>query len=88
MCSGGFGGRIDEYMALVYGDGSLTRFCGIVVLDNKISSGNVRERSGLLFTDFSRTLFDMHGVKDAVRYYYRNDESLDGIFVVPEHQGR
>jgi len=96
MCQGNFGGRSDEYIIWVYGDDSLTRFNGVVVLGNHISSHNVKNRNGLLYTDFNRTvtdafanesILDMQGITEAVsRYYYTNGESFDGIFVAPEYQ--
>ena len=96
MCQGNFGGRSDEYIVWVYGDDSVSRFNGVVVLGNKVSSYNVKEKNGLLFTDFNRTIadalanesiLDMQGITEAIsRYYYRNGESFEGIFVVPEYQ--
>ena len=96
MCQGSFGGRSDEYLVWVYGDDSLSRFNGVVVLGNRISAHCVREKNGLRFTDFSRTItdalanesiLDMQGITEAIsKYYYRNGESFDGISVAPEYQ--
>ena len=96
MCQGNFGGRSDEYLVWVYGDDSLSRFNGVVVLGNQISAHCVREKNGLRFTDFSRTItdalaneaiLDMQGITEAIsKYYYRNGESFDGISVAPEYQ--
>lgn len=98
MCQGKFGGHSDEYIVWVYGADSVTRFNGVVVLGNKISSYCVKEKNGLRFTDFNRTLsdalaneslLDMQGITEAVsRYYYSNNESFDGLFVAPEYQER
>lgn len=98
MCQGMFGGRSDEFLVWVYGDDDLSRFNGVVVLDNRISSHNVKERNGLQYTDFSRTvsdalanepILDMQGITEALsKYYYRNGESFDGLSVVPECQDR
>ena len=98
MCQGSFGGRSDEYIVWVYGDDSVTRFNGVVVLGNKISPYNVKEKNGLRFTDLNRTLsdafanesiLDMQGITEAVsRYYYSKNESFDGLFVAPEYQER
>ena len=98
MCQGNFGGRSDEYIVWVYGDDSVSRFNGVVVLGNQVSPYNVKEKNGLRFTDFNRTvadaianeaILDMQGITEAIsRYYYRNGESLDGVFVVPEYQER
>lgn len=96
MCQGNFGGRSDEYLVWVYGDDTLSRFNGVVVLGNRISAHSIREKNGLRFTDFSRTItdalanesiLDMQGITEAIsKYYYRNGESFDGISVAPEYQ--
>ena len=98
MCQGFFGGRSDEYIVWVYGDDSVSRYNGVVVLGNRISPYSVKERNGLYYTDLSRTIsdafaneaiLDMQGITEAVsRYYYRNGSSFDGIFVAPEYQER
>lgn len=98
MCHGSFGGRSDEYLVWIYGNNSATRFNGVVLLGNYISSQNVKLRDGLQYTDFNRTIYDalsneaildMQGITEAVsKYYYSNDDSFDGIFVPPEHQAR
>ena len=79
-----------------YGDDSVSRFNGVVLLGNRVNSYNVKERDGLMHTDFNRTIadaianesiLDMQGIVEALsRYYYRNGESFEGIFVVPEYQ--
>ena len=96
MCQGNFGGRSDEYIVWVYGDDSLSRFNGIVVLGNHVSPYYVQEKYGLRFTDFNRTLadslanesiLDMQGITEALsRYYYKNGESFTGLFPVPEYE--
>ena len=96
MCQGNFGGRSDEYIVWVYGDDSLSRFNGIVVLGNHVSPYYVQEKYGLRFTDFNRTLadslandsiLDMQGITEALsRYYYKNGESFAGWFPVPEYE--
>lgn len=98
MCQGSFGGRSDEYLVWVYGDDMISRFNGVVVLGNQVSSYNVKEQNGLRYTDFNRTLadafaneaiLDMQGITEAVgNYYYRNGESFEGISIVPEYQER
>lgn len=98
MCHGSFGGRSDEYIVWVYGDNSVARYNGVVVLGNRISPYNVKEKNGLRYTDFNRTLsdafanesiLDMQGITEAVsRYYYRSGNSFDGISVAPEFQER
>lgn len=98
MCQGNFGGRSDEFLVWVYGDDSVSRFNGIVVLGNQVSPHNIKERNGLLYTDFNRTvadalanesILDMQGITEALsKYYYRNGESFEGIAVAPEYQRR
>ena len=98
MCQGNFGGRSDEYIVWVYGDDALTEFNGVVVLGNHISRYNVKNRNGLLYTDFNRTLadafanesiLDMQGITEAVsRYYFSNGDSFEGLSISPEYQDR
>lgn len=98
MCHGLFLGRDDEYLVWVYGSDALSRFDGVVVLGNHISRYNVRERNGLLFTDFCRTvsdalaneeILDLQGITEAIsRYYYSHGESIDGVSVAPKYQER
>lgn len=98
MCQGNFGGRSDEFLVWVYGNDDLTRFNGVVVLGNRISNHSVKEKNGLRFTDFNRTItdalanesiLDMQGITEAIsKYYYRNGESLEGISIAPEYQDK
>lgn len=98
MCEGRFGGRSDEYIVWVYGDDNVSRFNGVVLLGNKVSAYCIKEKNGLRFTDFNRTLsdalaneaiLDMQGITEAVsRYYYANNESFDGLSVAPEYLER
>ena len=57
MCQGNFGGRSDEYIVWVYGDDSVMKFNGVVVLGNRIGAQNIKNRNGLLYTDFNRTVY-------------------------------
>lgn len=98
MCQGSFGGRSDEYIVWGYGDNSACSFNGVVLLGNHISAYDVREKSGLRFTDFNRTIIDalaneaildMQGIIEALsRYYFSNGDSFKGIFIPPEYQER
>lgn len=98
MCQGKFGGRNEEYIVWVYGDDSLTRFNGVVILGNYISPHSVKSRNGLQYTDFNRTVYDafanetildMQGITEAVsKYYSSNGDSFEGIFIPPEYQDR
>lgn len=98
MCSGSFGGRSDEFIIWIYGDDRLTRYNGVTVIGNYVSPINVREKNGLKFTDFNRTLsdalanesiLDMQGTIEALsRYYYSNGKSFQGLSVAPEYQDR
>ena len=63
-----------------------------------IGAQNIKNRNGLLYTDFNRTVYDalanenildMQGITEAVsKYFYSNGDSFDGLFVAPEHQDR
>ena len=98
MCQGSFSGRSDEFLVWFYGNDSLTRFNGVVVLGNHISPYYVESKNGVDYTNFNRTLFDalanesildMQGITEALsRYYYRNGDSFNGIFVAPEYQAQ
>ena len=98
MCQGSFGGRSDEFLVWVYGNDSLTRFNGVAVLGNHISPYYVESKNGVDYTNFNRTLsdalaneaiLDMQGITEALsRYYYRNGDSFNGIFVAPEYQAQ
>ena len=98
MCQGSFGGRSDEYIVWGYGDESASDFNGVVLLGNTISGYDVKEKYGLRFTDFNRTvtdalanetILDMQGITEALsRYYFTNDNSFDGVFVSPEYRER
>ncbi len=98
MCQGNFGGRSDEFIVWVYGNDSAARFNGVVVLGNQISPYDVKEKNGLLYTDFNRTvcdalanesILDMQGITEALsKYYYLSGESYEGIFVAPEYRER
>ena len=98
MCEGRFGGRSNEYIVWAYGDDRISNFNGVVLLGNKVSAYCIKEKDGLRFTDFSRTLsdafaneaiLDMQGITEAVsKYYYSNNESFAGLSVAPEYQER
>ena len=98
MCHGRFGGHSEEYLIWIYGNDALSRYNGVVVLGNHISPYSVKEKKGLKYTDFNRTLsdafaneaiLDMQGITEALsKYYYANGESFSGIFVAPAYQDR
>ncbi|MCD8021682.1 MAG: helix-turn-helix domain-containing protein [Lachnospiraceae bacterium] len=98
MCQGNFSGRSNEFIIWGYGNESISRFNGVVLLGNRISPYNIEEKNGLRYTDFNRTvadalanesILDMQGITEALsRYYYKNGESFAGVFVVPEYQDR
>ena len=95
MCQGNFKGRNDEYIVWGYGDDTAYCFNGVVLLGNRVSNYNIKEKNGLRYTDFNRTIadaianeaiLDMQGITEALsRYDYTNGDSFDGIFVVPEY---
>ncbi len=96
MCQERFSGRSDEYIIWVYGDDSLSRYNGIVILGSSVNPCSVIEKDGLKYTDFNRTLadafaneriLDMQGITEALsHYYYSNGKSFSGISPVPEYQ--
>ena len=96
MCQGYFSGRSDEYLVWIYGDDSLTKFNGVVVLGNTVSPHSIKEKDGILFTDLNRTLadalaneaiLDMQGITEALsKYYYSNGNSFEGLNPIPEYQ--
>lgn len=98
ICQGNFGGRSDEYLVWVYGNETVSRFNGVVILGTQISSYYVENRNGLNYTNFNRTIFDalanesildMQGITEALsRYYSLNGNNFDGIFVTPEYQDK
>ena len=98
FCDESFLGRTDEYLVWIYGDDSLRRFNGVMVLGNEIDPLCVKTKKGIRYTDFNRTLadslanediLDMQGITEALSYhYFRNGESFDGICVPPEYQKR
>lgn len=96
MCQGSFGGRSDEFLVCGYGSDEASRFNGVVLLGNSVSSYNIKEKDGLKYTDFNRTIadaianepiLDMQGTIEALsRYYYENGDSFEGLSVAPEYQ--
>ncbi|MBQ6105678.1 MAG: helix-turn-helix domain-containing protein [Lachnospiraceae bacterium] len=98
MCEERFGGRNDEFVIWVYGDDSMTRYNGVVVLGNRISTYEVESKNGIRYTKFNRTLcdaltnedlLDMQGITEALsRYYFEHENSFAGIVVPPEYQER
>lgn len=98
ICQGNFHGRNNEFLVWGYGSDSVTRFNGVVLLGNEISRYSVKEKNGLYFTDFNRTIadslanesiLDMQGITEALsKYYYSHGESFEGVSVAPEYQTR
>jgi len=97
MCLGYFRGRSDEFVVWGYGNNDLAvRFNGVVVLGETVDYCNVKEKNGLLYTDFNRTIadalameefLDMQGITEALGWYYdHNGESFEGIVVAPEYK--
>ncbi len=91
MCQGNFCGRNEEFIIWVYGDESLSRFNGVVILGNQISQSCIEELNGLQYTIFEKTIIDsimyeyvldLQGITEALnKYYYSNGESLRGITI-------
>lgn len=91
MCDGSFLGRSDEYLVWVYGDDSLTRFNGVVVIGNNVPDRYIKEKNGIKYTNFNKTLndslanesiLDTQGITEALsEYYYSNNDSFDGLYI-------
>ncbi len=98
MCCGLFTGRSDESVVWIYGDDDAARFNGVAVIGNSIDPFDVRDKSGLRFTSFNRTLYDslsnesildMQGITEALsRYFFSHNESFNGLFIPPEYIDR
>ncbi|MBP5779921.1 MAG: hypothetical protein J6X34_01645 [Clostridia bacterium] len=98
MCCGLFTGRSDESVVWIYEDDDAARFNGVAVIGNSIDPFDVRDKSGLRFTSFNRTLYDslsnesildMQGITKALsRYYFSHNESFNGLFIPPEYIDR
>ena len=98
MCCGLFTGRSNESVIWIYGSDISAGFNGVAVIGNSIDPIDVRDKNGLKYTTFNRTLYDslsnesildMQGITEALsRYYFSNGESFDGLFVPPEYQNR
>lgn len=96
ICHQLFLGCYTEPFIYGYGDTSLTKYNGIVLLGNEIASYDVVQDGKLCFTSFNRTLtdsianeqmLDTQGIIEALSdYYYEHNESFDGIFVPPCYQ--
>lgn len=65
MCQGSFGGRSDEFIIWGYGADSISCFNGVVLLGNQVSSYDVKEKNGLRYTDFNRTVADALANEDS-----------------------
>ena len=98
FCGEWFLGRNYEYLVWIYGDDSLKRFNGVMILGNEVDSLCVKSKKGIRYTDFNRTLadsfanediLDMQGITEGLsNYYFEHNESFDGISVPPEYQKR
>ncbi len=96
MCQGNFLGRNEEDIIYLYGNDSLTRFNGVVVLSNQISSNYVEEKNGLKYTNFNRTILDalanesildMQGIIEAInKYCCSNENNINDLFIEPKYQ--
>ena len=69
-----------------------------MLLGNRVNALDIRERNGLRYTSFNRTLadaldnesiLDMQGITEALsKYYYTNGNSFNGLFIAPKYQER
>lgn len=98
FCGEWFLGRNYEYLVWIYGDDSLKRFNGVMILGNELDPLCIKNKNGIRYTDFNRTLadslaneniLDMQGITEGLsNYYFEHNESFDGISVPPEYQKR
>lgn len=98
MCKGLFLGRDNESFVYVYGNDSLLKYNGIVILGNEINDFDDEERDEIRFTTFNRTLndsfanediLDFQGITEAVsKYFHESNESFKGLCIYPEYQER
>jgi len=96
MCEGRFLGRNNEDIIWVYGDDSLRKYNGVIILGNYINPHDVDEENNIKYTSFNRTLndslsneeiLDMQGITEALsKYYYSNNESFNSLYIIPEYQ--
>lgn len=96
MCQGNFLGRNDEYLIWLYGNDTVSRFNGVVVLGNQINPCYVETKNELKYTNFNRTIsdalanesiLDMQGILEAInRYCYQNN--IEDIFIEPKYQAQ
>lgn len=98
MCEERFLGRNEEYLVWIYGNDSLRKYNGVVILGNEITSNDVVVKDGLKYTSFNRTLndafanedlLDMQGITEALNSYYEeHNKSFAGLTPAPQYQDR
>ena len=96
MCQGNFCGRNNEFIIWVYGDESLSRFNGVVVLGNQVSQSFIEEQNGLQYTTFEKTILDsieyssvldQQGITEALnKYYFSHGESFRGVTIPAKYR--
>lgn len=96
MIDGSFLGRNIEWLIYGYGDEKLEKYDGVVLLGKEVSPMDIKEKGGVKFTSFNRTLIDamknesildMQGITEALSYYYyTHKESFEGLYIPPEYQ--
>lgn len=79
-----------------YGDVTLTRYRGVVILGDWISEYAIEHRHGLNYTNFNRTLndalaneaiLDLQGITEALSdYYFEHHQSFIGLSIDPQYQ--
>lgn len=93
ICMEYFLGRKGEILIFGYGDDSLKKYNGVVILGNSIDSSDVEHKDGLSYTSFNRTLLDSidnerildpQGILVGLNHYYStHGESYEGLAMAP-----
>lgn len=96
MCQERFLGRSAEFLVFGYGDNSLKRYNGVVILGNSIDQNDVEITHNLPHTSFNRTVLDAidnerildpQGILQGLNsYYVDHNESFDGLFIPLEYR--
>lgn len=95
MCDEYYLGRQEEALIWGYGKKETQKFKKVSLLGESVDGLYVKERKGILYTNFNKTLIDsldneaildMQGITEALsRYYYTHNETFSGLYIDPEH---
>lgn len=98
MCQELFLGRSGEIIIFGYGDDSLRKYNGVVILGESIDKSDVEITHGLSHTSFNRTVLDAidnerildpQGILQGLNsYYVSHNNSFEGLFIPSEYKER